>query len=107
MTEHPRGRVVGWVLMALGGLAIAVALSVAASNLSTQPIGISGEPLKAGDRLAPVTVTRTQVVTGAQPDAGKRRSTTDQTERTTGRERTTGHERPGDDRGHNTDGDDD
>jgi hypothetical protein len=48
-----RGRVVGWVLLALAGLAVAVALSVAASNLSTQPIGLSGEQLRAGDRLAP------------------------------------------------------
>jgi hypothetical protein len=47
------GRIAAWVLLALAGLAVAVALSVAASNLSTQPIGLSGEPLRAGDRLAP------------------------------------------------------
>jgi hypothetical protein len=39
--------------LAIAGLAVAVALSVAASNLSTQPIGLSGEQLRAGDRLAP------------------------------------------------------
>ena len=59
MSEHPRGRVVGWVLLALAGLAVAVALSVAASNLSTQPIGLSAEPLRAGDKLAPASVTNT------------------------------------------------
>src|SRR3954453_4627848 len=59
MSDHPRGRLAGWVLLALAGLAVAVALSVTASNLSTQPIGLSGEPLRAGDRLAPTTATRT------------------------------------------------
>src|SRR3954465_9853171 len=59
MSDHPRGRFVGWVLLALAGLAVAVALSVTASNLSTQPIGLSGEPLRAGDRLAPTNATRT------------------------------------------------
>ena len=53
MTEHPRGRAAGWVLLALAGLAIAVVLSVAASKLSTQPIGLSGEALQGAQRLAP------------------------------------------------------
>ena len=60
MGEHPRGRIVVWVLVAFAGLAVAVALSVAASNLSTQPIGLSAEPLRAGDRLAPADVTHTR-----------------------------------------------
>jgi hypothetical protein len=60
MSDHPFGRAAGWVLLALAGLAIAVVLSVTASNLSTQPIGLSGEPLRAGDKLAPADVTRTQ-----------------------------------------------
>jgi hypothetical protein len=58
MSEHPRGRLAGWILLALAGLALAVVLSVTASNLSTQPIGLSGEPLRAGDRLAPPQGTR-------------------------------------------------
>jgi hypothetical protein len=53
MSAHPRGRIVGWILLALVGLAVAVALSVTASTLSTQPIGLSSEPLRPGDRLAP------------------------------------------------------
>jgi hypothetical protein len=59
MSDHPFGRAAGWVLLALAGLALAVVLSVTASNLSTQPIGLSGEPLRAGDKLAPADVTRT------------------------------------------------
>src|SRR3954451_15594970 len=55
MSEHPRAGTAAWVLIALAGLAIAVLLSVAASNLSTQPIGLEGEPLRAGERLAPAT----------------------------------------------------
>jgi hypothetical protein len=66
MSEHPRGRLVGWFLLALAGLAVAVALSVTASNLSTQPIGLSGEPLRAGDRLAPASVTRTTTAATAK-----------------------------------------
>jgi hypothetical protein len=52
-------RMVGWILVGLAGLAVAVALSVAASNLSTQPIGLSNEPLRAGERLAPAVGART------------------------------------------------
>lgn len=63
MSEHPNGRLAGWILLALAGLAVAVALSVTASNLSTQPIGLSGEPLRAGEKLAPANVTRTVTVT--------------------------------------------
>ena len=55
MSEHPRAGLAAWILIALAGLAIAVALSVAASNLSTQPIGLEGEPLRAGEKLAPAT----------------------------------------------------
>ena len=59
MSDHPRGRFAVWILVALAGLAVAVALSVAASNLSTQPIGLSDEPLRAGARLAPPEATVT------------------------------------------------
>ena len=63
MSEHPRAGVAVWVLVALAGLAIAVLLSVAASNLSTQPIGLAGEPLRASDRLAPAVETQTTATT--------------------------------------------
>src|SRR3954462_14888259 len=71
MSDHPRGRLAGWILLALAGLAVAVALSVTASNLSTQPIGLSGEPLRAGDKLAPPSVTRTVTVTTPAKKRGK------------------------------------
>ena len=68
MREHPRAGFAGWVLAAVAGIAVAVALSVAASTLSRQPIGISEEPLRAGTRLAPPAVT----VTHARPRPRKR-----------------------------------
>jgi hypothetical protein len=77
MSDRPRARSAGWILLALAGLAVAVALSVAASNLSTQPIGLTNEPLRAGERLAPPPATRT--TTASKP--AKRRKPT-QTQRT-------------------------
>ena len=87
MSEHPRAGTAGWILIALAGLAIAVALSVAASNLSTQPIGLEGEPLRAGERLAPVTVTETSATTAtttAQKNAKSRTKTPTATATATG-----------------------
>lgn len=71
-----RGRVVGWVLLALAGLAVAVALSVAASNLSTQPIGLSGEQLRAGDRLAPAEPAARKPAAEREPKRRPSRTTT-------------------------------
>lgn len=42
-----------WTALALVGLAIAVAVGVAAGKLTSQRIGLSSEPLKAGEALAP------------------------------------------------------
>lgn len=42
-----------WVLIALAGLLIAVAVAVLASKLTSQQIGLSSEPLEAGQSLAP------------------------------------------------------
>src|SRR5918998_5757255 len=42
-----------WVAAALGGVLLVAGVTFAAQQLSTQPIGLSGEPLSAGDRLAP------------------------------------------------------
>lgn len=67
MSDHPRAHLVGWILLALAGLALAVALSVTASNLSTQSIGLSEEPLRAGDRLAPPSATRATTAAKKQP----------------------------------------
>jgi hypothetical protein len=70
MTPRGRRHIAGWTLLALVGIAVAVALSVTASSLSTQPIGLSGEQLRAGDRLAPAE--RTVVTPPRKP---KRRQT--------------------------------
>lgn len=42
-----------WVGLALLGVAIAVGVSIAASGLVSQQIGLASEPITAGDALAP------------------------------------------------------
>lgn len=42
-----------WVLFALIGLAVAAGVSIAASRLSSERIGLSSEPITAGKRLVP------------------------------------------------------
>ncbi len=43
-----------WVGLALLGLLIAAGVSIAASRLASQQIGLASEPISAGDALAPV-----------------------------------------------------
>jgi hypothetical protein len=102
MREHPRAGFAGWVLVALAGIAVAVALSVAASNLSTQPIGISEEPLRATTRLAPAPDTGTQTTPRKQTHTTTSPATTTHTgpTRTPTEPTREGHE-------HEPDGDDD
>ena len=42
-----------WILLALLGLVVAAGVTAAASRLSTQHVGLSSEPLSAGERLGP------------------------------------------------------
>jgi hypothetical protein len=42
-----------WSLAAVAGLALAAAVTILASSLSSQHIGLSSEPLSAGEELAP------------------------------------------------------
>jgi len=49
-----------WVGLALLGVAVAVGVSIAASGLVSQQIGLASEPITAGDALAP------QVAAGAK-----------------------------------------
>jgi hypothetical protein len=49
--------VVAWIVAAVLGLALAAGITLAASQLSSQHIGLSGEPLSAGDELVPKTRT--------------------------------------------------
>jgi hypothetical protein len=44
---------VRWVLFALAGLAVAVAVGIVASRVTSQRIGLASEPLSAGENLAP------------------------------------------------------
>ena len=37
-----------WLLLGISGIALAVAIALAAGNLADQPVGISGEPVSAG-----------------------------------------------------------
>lgn len=50
-----RKRTALWVLLAVLGLAVAAGVTAVASSLSTQHVGLSSEPLSAGERLAPAT----------------------------------------------------
>lgn len=42
-----------WVALALLGMLIAAGISIAASHLASQQIGLASEPISAGDALAP------------------------------------------------------
>jgi uncharacterized membrane protein YgcG len=42
-----------WILAAVAGVLVVAGVTLAASTLSTQTIGLSSEPLTAGDELAP------------------------------------------------------
>lgn len=46
-----------WIALALIGLVLAAGVSIAASKLTRQHIGISSEPLSAGQELAPASTT--------------------------------------------------
>jgi hypothetical protein len=46
---------VAWVALAIVGLVLAAGVSLAASHLSSQHIGLSSEPLDAGQQLVPKT----------------------------------------------------
>src|SRR6478736_6198466 len=65
-----------WTLGALAGVVLAAGVTYAASSLSTQRIGISSEPVSAGQELAPkATATRTPTSTPKPKPKKKRRRT--------------------------------
>ena len=67
---------VSLVALALVGLVVAAVISLAASRLSSQHIGLSSEPLTAGQRLTPaeVSTARQQETRTARPPELDRRS---------------------------------
>lgn len=62
-----RNAVMKWVALALVGLLIAGGVAVLGSNLASRQIGLSSEPLRAGDALAPPTPNRTAGEKAAGP----------------------------------------
>ena len=73
-----RGRIATLVALALLGLVVAAGVSLAASRLSSQHIGLSSEPLTAGQRLAPTehtTTTTTRRTTTSHHRSGKKITT--------------------------------
>ncbi|MBJ7331970.1 MAG: hypothetical protein JHC95_18885 [Solirubrobacteraceae bacterium] len=57
---------IGWVLLGLAGVALAVGVTMAATSVTSQRIGLDSEPLSAGSDLVPSpveTTTRTVTVT--------------------------------------------
>jgi len=67
VTSNPT---VKWVALALVGLLIAAAVAVLGSSLASRQIGLSSEPLRAGDALAPPTISGPETEKPAGP-AGK------------------------------------
>jgi hypothetical protein len=61
-----------WTLAAVGGLVLVAGMTLAASRLSSQTVGLSSEPLQAGGSLAPADATRTPSPT-AKPRGAKQR----------------------------------
>ena len=56
-------RILIWSALAVLGLALTVAVTIAAGELSGQSIGLSAEPLDAGQTLAPPTGTTARTTT--------------------------------------------
>jgi hypothetical protein len=52
-----------WTLAAVAGILVAAGVTLAASSLSSQRIGLSAEPLTAGDNLAPTSDRATPAAT--------------------------------------------
>lgn len=46
---------IGWILLGLAGVALAVGITMAATSVTSQRIGLESEPLSAGSELVPTT----------------------------------------------------
>jgi hypothetical protein len=68
-------RTVLWVVAAVAGVLLVAGVTAAASSLSTQTIGLSSEPLSAGEQLTPrATATAAATATPkAKPKARKKK----------------------------------
>lgn len=96
--------VIGWVLLGVAGVALAVGVTMTATSLTSQRIGLADEPITAGQELVPTgttparttTVARTVTVTTAAPAPAAAPAPT-----------ATRESEPGDDHGGDRGGDDD
>ena len=62
-----------WLGLALLGIAVAAAVAIAASNLASQQIGLSSEPITAGDALAPRSASKTKPKVKPKPERATRK----------------------------------
>jgi hypothetical protein len=66
---------VRWLGLALLGILIAAGVSIAASRLASQQIGLASEPISAGDALAPVARAHAKPPRPATRHSGKNQRT--------------------------------
>ena len=66
-----------WVALALLGLLIAAGVSIAASSLASQQIGLASEPISAGDALVPKTSFRANRHEGPRHKASSAKTPTE------------------------------
>jgi hypothetical protein len=64
-----------WLGLALLGILIAAGVSIAASSLASQQIGLASQPISAGDALAPRTTEKPQHRPSKQHQAGRQTTT--------------------------------
>lgn len=50
--------IIGWVLLGVAGVALAVGITMTATSLTSQRIGLASEPLTAGEELVPTATTQ-------------------------------------------------
>jgi hypothetical protein len=94
--------VVLWTLAALAGILVAAGITLAASSLSSQQIGLSAEPLSAGDALVPATPTAAPTASKTpEQQKKKRRAQRTATPAPTATAVPTVRAEPGDDHGGN------
>jgi hypothetical protein len=94
--------VVLWTLAALAGILVAAGITLAASSLSSQQIGLSAEPLSAGDALVPATPTGTATPPPSKtPKPQKKKRRAQRTATPTATAVPTVQAEPGDDHGGN------
>jgi hypothetical protein len=92
---------VRWFLLAVAGLAVAIGVAIAASELTSERIGLSSEPIRAGESLAPAADRNKQRRDG---DRSRRRSDGEVTTTTVTPTTTTESEAGDDDGGDGGDG---